>query len=214
MKQRNARDVGKKNLAPRSFTHHTIKNPMDFIIGILKDLELALPDPTTQKTAFYLLLDNFRSWSINFQMDILDPPEVAGWAPYYQAPDYHELWINTVTLPTRHAFTDALITGISVTGFKLQFDTIEYTKKLTNPTLANDLVSELTSRILGIDLTQTQIDYLVQNVLMPSVPSYEWTNIWNDYLANPTNTTKKKTVADKLNALYKFIMRMSEYELS
>ena len=158
-------------------------------------------------------MDKLRSYCTTFQMDLLDPPNVAGWAAYYQEPDFHELWINTATLPQRHSFTDSLITGISVTGFKIQLDTIEYSKKLSNPSSANDLVSELTFRILGIDLTQTQKDFLVQNVLMPSVPSYEWTVIWNNYLADPSNATKKKAVTDKLNALYKFIMRMAEYQL-
>ena len=191
-----------------------IKNPVDFVAGAIKDFELTLPDPNTQAATFYLLMDRLRSSATTFQMDLLDPPSVAGWAPYYQEPDYHELWINTVTLPQRNSFTDSLITGISITGFKLQLDTLAYTKKLINPASATDLVSELTLRILGINLTQTQLDYLVQNVLMPNVPSYEWTVIWNNHIASPNDTTKKKTVTDKLNTLYKFIMRMAEYQLA
>ncbi len=191
-----------------------IKNPVDFVAGAVKDFELTLPDPNTQAATFYLLMDRLRSSATTFQMDLLDPPSVAGWAPYYQEPDYHELWINTVTLPQRNSFTDSLLTGISITGFKLQLDTLAYTKKLINPASATELVSELTLRILGINLTQTQLDYLVQNVLMPNVPSYEWTVIWNSHIASPNDTTKKKTVTDKLNTLYKFIMRMAEYQLA
>ena len=43
------------------------------------------------------------------QQNIGDPPNVAGWAAYYQAPQFHETWINADTYPRRNLFTDTMI---------------------------------------------------------------------------------------------------------
>ncbi|MFM7775272.1 MAG: DUF1800 domain-containing protein, partial [Candidatus Kapaibacterium sp.] len=58
-----------------------------------------------------------------------------------------------------------------------------------------------------------EITYLTEKVLMAGSQVYEWTKIWSEYLAAPTNTLKKKAAEDRLKALFRYMFRMGEFQL-
>jgi uncharacterized protein (DUF1800 family) len=191
-----------------------IKNPVDFLVGTLSTLEASIPAPDTQTTAFYALMASLSNSATNLQMPLMDPPNVAGWPAYYQTPDFYRLWLNTITLPSRWAFSDSAINGIRVSGATVVVDPILMAKKVSNPGDPRILVGELAQLIFSLDITANQLEYLISSVLIPGLPDYEWTVYWNAYVTDPTNSQKRTTVVKSLNALLKFMMRMAEYELA
>jgi uncharacterized protein (DUF1800 family) len=191
-----------------------IKNPIDLVAGAFRTLEIPVPSPDSQAGTYYSLMSYLRATAGTLQMDLMEPPNVAGWPAYYQSPDFHRLWINTVTLPTRWKYTDALVDGTRVGSARFAADAIALAAQASNPGDPYGLVGELAGSLFSIDLTASQRQYLVLNVLMPDLPDYEWTSIWITYAADPNNAQKRNAAASRLNTLLKFMMRMAEFELS
>ncbi|MCX6133399.1 MAG: DUF1800 domain-containing protein [Ignavibacteriales bacterium] len=190
-----------------------IKNPIDFVAGTVRQLGISVPPMTD--TSYYRPLNDLRSRASNLQMNLLDPPNVAGWEAYYQVPDFYELWISTTTLPLRAGvggFTDLLFTGVS----GLTLDRLVFAKTMGTPGDPYKLIAELADALFPIPLTQSQKDYLMYNAMgLKLMDEYEWTAVWNAYWAPGGQTTVNKTnVLKSLDPLLKFMFRMAEFQLS
>ena len=192
-----------------------IKSPLDFTVGVCRQLELAFP-PATSVVAQYGMWDYLNAVTAVQQQTLGDPPNVAGWVAYYQAPQYHELWINAVTLPRRNQATDLFIgTGYSRNSVILKADPIALVLALPTATAAdpNLVVAEFVRLMVPLALTAVQLAFL-KNALLPGLPDFEWTAEWNMYLAAPTNTARKNAVLTKLVAMLKALAVLGEYHLS
>ena len=196
-----------------------IKNPVDHIAGTMRLLPVLLPDatmPMQQYSAWMTLVNSASSQ----QQILLDPPNVAGWPAYYQEPAFYEIWITSDTLPKRNQFTDALIASGYVVRdaqgknpFTVKVDLIALVQSTSNAADPNIIINEFAQRFYPIPLLDTQKTYMKENVLIPGLPDYEWSNEWADYLKDTTNAANKKKVNDRLVALVKFMMDIAEYQL-
>ncbi len=195
-----------------------IKSPLDFTVGVCRQLELAFP-PATSVVAQYGMWDYLNSLTTVQQQTLGDPPNVAGWVAYYQSPQFHELWINAVTLPRRNQVTDLFIgTGYTRNSFTIKADPIALVQAMpaaisgtsSDPNL---LVDEFVRLMVPIALTASQLAFL-KNALIPGLPDFEWTTEWSQYLAAPTNTARKTAVLTKLQAMLKALAGLAEYHLS
>ncbi|MGA2295952.1 MAG: DUF1800 domain-containing protein [FCB group bacterium] len=190
-----------------------IKNPVDFNTQLLLFLEIQMPDPVKDTPNYYNYLDKLILAQTEIGMALLDPPNVAGWSAYYQVPDYYRLWMNTVTMPLRNGFTDALVNGTMYFGNSFKLDIIAYIKKVvSDPTDAATIVAELADALFIDSLTQKQKDYVLNTVFMQGLPAYEWTSAWNAYISNP-DTANTTAVKNSLNPLFRFLFRMAEFQL-
>jgi len=192
-----------------------IKNPLDFIVGAVR--QTGIPVPALTDPNYYLAFGDLRNRASILEMNVLDPPSVAGWEAYYQVPDFYEIWISTTTYPLRGQFTDLIFTGVgsgASTG-KLTFDPIGFAKSMGTPADPFQLVNDLASQLFAIPITQTQRDYLMYNA-MGLVLNGEgvWTTAWNAYwAAGGQTTTNKNNVLKMLTPLLKFMFRMAEFQL-
>lgn len=93
-----------------------IKSPLDFTVGLVRQMQVEFP-PASSLVAQYSHWEYLYGLALVQQQTLGNPPNVAGWAPYYQTPQFHELWINAVTLPRRNQTSDLYIgNGISRGG--------------------------------------------------------------------------------------------------
>jgi uncharacterized protein (DUF1800 family) len=193
----------------------SIKNPLDLVVGTFRQLEASRPEGTDPVNTS-ALWSVFVTETSRMQMEIGEPPNVAGWPAYYQTPVFYELWINSDTLPRRVQFTDRIITtkGYTFGGGKFStiIDVIALAKQTTNPGTVADLVSDLSARLFPITLTKVQLKYL-KDVMMAGLPDYEWTAEWNDFLAAPTDVKLRSAVEIRLRALFKAMLQLAEYQL-
>jgi len=190
-----------------------IKNPVEFIVGTVRQTSIPLPAMTDP--AYYLAFGDLRSRAATLEMNVLDPPNVAGWEAYYQVPDFYELWISTTTYPLRGQFTDLIFTGVGSGTGKLAFDPIAFAKTMGIPADPFQLVNDLASQLFPFPITQIQRDYLMYNA-MGLVVNGEgvWTTAWNAYwAAGGQTTTNKNNVLKMLTPLLKFMFRMAEFQL-
>ena len=188
-----------------------IKNPIEFLIGLFRQFFVTFP--STPIETQYAMWNYLLGQSSSLNMNLGDPPNVAGWAAYYQSPEFYELWINSDTLPKRARFSDAMAhSGYTNSGATIKIDPIAYVQTLSNPGDPNVIIDEAAQHLFAIPITVNQRAFLKQ-VLLPGLPDYEWTGEWNDYLANPTDAIKLTAVRSKLQALFAFMMEMPEYQL-
>ena len=189
-----------------------IKSPADFCIGMCREYNIKFPSNYT---------DLYNGWSFihgsaaGMLQNFGDPPLVAGWDAYYQEPAFHELWINTDTLPKRNKLSDALISNNGVNG--LRIDVLAYASSLPNPADPVALIHDALNLLYRVGVSDNLKAFLKNTILLSGQSpdsNYYWTQAWNAYVASPNNATLKENVEIRLQALFKYIMNLSEYQLA
>ena len=191
-----------------------IKAPLDLVVGLCREWNVQFPQQT-DIAATYAMWNLIFSVGFLLQQNIGDPPSVAGWPAYYQIPQYYELWVNADTLPKRNQFSDVMIaTGYTQNNYKLMINAVQYTQQLSNSSDPNALINEVAESILSFPLSDTVRTQLKKDFLLTGQDQdYYWTDAWQAYLSNPT-TSNFNIVNIRLVGLYKYMMNLSEYQLT
>lgn len=190
-----------------------IKTPVDLVVSSCREYGVRFPDATDYVNA-YNMWSYIQSFAALLQQNIGDPPDVAGWKAFYQEPQFHEIWINTDTLPRRNLFTDTMInTGYTRNGQRIIIDPVAFTKKLSNPSDPNTLINDALKILYRMDLTPATKAAIKKNILLSNQDQdFYWTNAWNAYISNPINANYQ-VVYIRLRDLYKYFMNLAEYQL-
>jgi uncharacterized protein (DUF1800 family) len=194
-----------------------IKSPVDFTVGLCRNFDIEFPPATDY-------VNQYNAWNLMYyygmailQQNIGDPPSVAGWSPYYQVPQFHEIWINSDTLPYRNILTDILIAnGYGVGSYRLKVDTLSFAKSIGTATarIPNDLIDYLLVFMHTLEVNSDQKDFMRSILLGGNVNDSYWTDAWDDYYADQNNTQLQSVVSSRLAFLLKYLMNLSEYQLS
>jgi uncharacterized protein (DUF1800 family) len=190
-----------------------IKTPADQVIGSLREMNVQFR-PSTDWDINYGLWNTFYAWMINMGQNPHDPPNVSGMPAYYQEPSFHEIWINSDSLPKRNQFTDIMIsTGYARGGFRVQFNCVAFAQTLPNPGNPNDLIDDVVKYFYRNDLSaQSKAQIKTQILLTGQQWDYYWTNAWAAYISNPT-VPNFNTVNTRLRNLFQYLFNLSEYQL-
>lgn len=193
-----------------------IKNPMDYAIGIFKEFSVQLPGPSPSIMNQYFGWAGVTIMSAYQGLNLADPPVVSGYQAWYQAPQYHEIWINSDTFASRNNVANTIFSpnGLDVNGIKYRIDPFIFTRSLSKPEIATELVKEATERLYNHNLSAASITYLKTNLISGLPDDSYWTDIWENYLADPNNPSKRNAAETRLNALYNQIVIQAEYHLS
>ncbi len=193
-----------------------IKSPVEIAVKACREFSIVFPDATTDYADAYNMWDFIHFQAAIFNQDYADPPSVSGWPSYYQKPMFYELWINSDTLPKREQFTDTLIvSGYTRNGKTIKIDPIAFAKKLSNPGDPNILINDSLTILYRVPLSDASKNTIKTSILLSGQTSdYYWTNAWNAYLANPTDSMNYQTVYTRLRDLYKYLMNLAEYQLA
>jgi len=192
-----------------------IKNPIDFSFSLARQFKMEFStdlDKRYRQQGAILQNAGF------LQMAYYRPPNVAGWKAYYQEPVFHQIWLNSVTLPQRM--------GYAWVALNLGFDVIEngtpedllivdpliVVDELDTPSDVNAMISQLVEFVLPKPITATQKIYL-KNVLIPGLPDFEWEVEYLEYAVDPTNEALAQPVRSKLKNMFTVLVTMAEYQL-
>ncbi len=190
-----------------------IRPPYEFIFNTLKTMKLNVPSEVEAKYNVYL---NIYRGTMGMQQVYFDIPSVAGWTPYYQVPSYHEIWVNSVTLPIRVGFTSSYANKTvrvrNITGL-FGLDLPQYVIGFNNPGNANELINDLVTHLLPKPIFDNQKAFL-KSKLLGNNSEAQWMTMWNNYKNNPGNDTARATVEARLKPLFVSLLSMPEYYLS
>lgn len=192
-----------------------IKNPLQLVGGLMRSFnhDYQIDDFTLEQERRLLNYYFFRAALMD--MDYFNPPSVAGWEAYYQAPGFSRIWINSSTLQERTRFT---LTMTSNNGFGLgdgvraKFDYLGWIKLLPNATDPNALITGIVERLLPRALTDGQLANL-KEALIPGLPDFEWTVEYGDHIANPNDEDLAASVEAKLRDLFRAVFSLAEFQL-
>lgn len=191
-----------------------IKSPVDLCVGLCREFNIRFPEPTDIVNQ-YFMHDYIRTQASNMQQNLGDPPSVAGWAAYYQEPQFHELWINADTLPRRNQFSDTMIgNGYTRNGKKINIDILSFVDTLPDPADPNKLINDSLMVILSIEVTSSVKDFLKSILLSGQSTDSYWTAAWQTYKSNTSITANKTIVLTRLQSMFKYLMNLPEYQLS
>ena len=192
-----------------------IKSPIDFLVGIFNTFKVDVPATMTDYNKA-LIYNYVRSYGSLIAQDIADPPNVSGWPSYYQVPEFHEIWINSNTLPRRMVFSDMMLnSGFTAgSGTTIKIDYLNFVAQIPNADDPVILIDYLCNLLLGISVSQSKKDALRINYLLSGQTSnYYWTNAWITYIGNP-NTANTNIVKPRLLGLFLELTRLPEFQLS
>jgi uncharacterized protein (DUF1800 family) len=214
-----------------------IKSPVDYVATFYRQFKPYLLDDVNlgaegKTEALYKHWLSAQQFAAAMQQDLGDPPNVAGWAAYYQTPQFHEMWVNTATMPKRDAVgkkaknTNNLFNAISLNSIpkvtsgtttanvkaKIMLDVIPFAEKLDNPGNPVALIQELVDLLLGMEVSQKFKDAVKKDVLLTgqSTDAY-WTEIWDERETVPASKTQVNT---RLQNLLVYFATLAEYHLS
>lgn len=192
-----------------------IKSPVDFTVGLCREFGVPLAAAADYPAA-YGQWSALQAAASTQQQNIGDPPGVSGWDAYYLAPQFHELWINTDTLPKRNMLVDQMITtGYTRNGQTLQIDPILFADQLDNPQDPVALVNDSLEILYRMGVSENTKAFLKDQILLQGQEQdYYWTNAWNAYKADTSNMMNRNIVLTHLREMYKYIMNLSEYHLA
>jgi uncharacterized protein (DUF1800 family) len=190
-----------------------IKSPVDMYVSMVREFNISLA--ASPVDIMYTHWKNFTDKCSTELQNITDPPNVAGWPAYYEdQTKFYEVWMSNSTIQVKaknlNAFTN---TGVSVGGVKLKVDSITFNKQFLLAGDPNAVIANFILYLLPKDLDQTQKDYMKSILLNNQVTDAYWTSAWNDYLANPTNTTSMGIVQKRLDTVVNYITSLAEYFL-
>lgn len=188
-----------------------IKNPIDFSISALKQLEVAFPPVLAQR---YTLHFRIFQAIIPMEMEYYNPPSVAGWKAYYQEPQFYRVWINATTLQSRMGYTNLLAgDGVGQGQLRARIDPLHAITLLPDPFDPNAVIDGFAKLLFPQPITDSQKTAL-KEVLLPGLPDYEWTVEYAAYEANPSDQNLADAVAVKLRNLLQVMLSMPEFYLS
>ena len=194
-----------------------IKNPIDFMMSVLKPSMYTLPSNWQDRYSIALYL--FELLDV-WQMNYFGIPSVAGWKAYHQDPLYYRMWVSSASLQDRQSFVTRMLgNGYQVRGegtgtsHAVKLDPLPLLNILQNPSDPNAVVQELAALLLPVPIPTAQADAL-KNILLPGLPDFEWTVEFNQYKADPNNQMHVTAVSTRLKNLLSALFMIAENHLS
>ncbi|MDX2286431.1 MAG: DUF1800 family protein [Bacteroidia bacterium] len=202
-----------------------IKSPLELQTQMIRYFGLPVPDPAADAFASYVTFFQFGLMRLMSDacFDLFEPPEVAGYQPIYQAPEYNRLWISAKSLPSRYAMVDAHLEGPP----ELAFDVMAFVNDPVNvppfsgsdaygvpgphpgPRIASHLVQELVACLLPEAIEPDRFNYFLNEVLLDTLSPINWQMEWDMYLGSGDATN----VRAQISALIRAILQSPEFQL-
>ncbi len=199
-----------------------IKTPIDSIVSAYRTLEV-IPEFENEADEYAVQSRLYRDLVNRLEFDFFNPPEVAGWKAWYQAPVYYRTWINTKSIQSLNGiFSRVLGDGYEVEGFQLKADVMKILSEMVLPFDPNYVVKYFTDLLLPMPLSGnleagSYVDgqyQVLKDQLIPGLPDFEWTIEYNDFQADASNPEKIALIETKLMNLLRAITGLAEFHLS
>ena len=192
-----------------------VMSPADLIIGLLRKMDAPWPNETTQMEARYKMFLDTYYMVLNCGQPLLDPPSVAGWNAYYQAPQFDELWMDSASYASRNFAMQGIIGQGFSTGNDLyqttsrnllmKVELVDVVAQFSDPTDPGTLVSDAAELLFGIGVSLSVEGQLkITRLLLGQQNDMYWTDAYEAYVADPDTTDQTAQMVPNL-LLYLFL---------
>lgn len=192
-----------------------IRTPLDFYLGTSRIFNMQI-SPLIDIVDYHKAHYSIASACEQNGQAPGNPPSVSGWPAFYQTPQFHQMWINSDTLPKRMKTIDTLLSSygyyVSAT-YQLKYDVLAFTASLSTPSDPQAVVDQCVKYFLGLTLSASLKDDYRLLLLDGSMQNSSWTTAWNNYAANPNDPTFSGIVRTRLQDMLTKLLRMAEHHL-
>lgn len=211
--------LGSEHFFDPVFRGSIVKSPADFLLGGAMEIGVTVYAAPTR--TYTNLVDCHEPW-LQYHLDcedlsmrIGDPPSVAGWPAYYQAPKYHQWWVNSASLSMRKKLTDGLSThdGVIFNGYDVSFDFLNFAKKFSNPADMDAFVDQCTNMLCAVPLSKASVTHLKGLLVSGMETGYYWEKAWKKLTDNPDDTETKEVIDARLRMFFAKLFSMPEYHM-
>ena len=193
-----------------------IKSPLEMVLGTMSWFDIQPPDLVSNAQTHYLTFYNgavINTMMALTNLNLFDPPDVAGYPAYYQAPDYHRTWFNTTSIIGRYKMPEMFLTGqrILVSGNLggVQLDIMPWiVANISAPADATVLVTEMLENLISEISLAERFNYFL-NILLDDLSPINWQFEWQNF----ENTNDDTAVRISLENLFRAIAVSPEYQL-
>lgn len=188
-----------------------IKNPFEVLFSIINPAESFPNFDLATDEEMYL---NMYWYASNLGQAYLSPPNVGGWAAYYQVPSFSHLWINSTYLKQRFDIGVWLTvsSGLQINGHYFKVNALQLLDGLSLPSDATTVIDDLCLLYFSKDIGSIQ-KAILKTVLLNGLPSFEWTLQYNDYVANPGNATFSDPIRTRVELVLYRIFQSAEFQV-
>lgn len=186
-----------------------IKSPLEMIYSMMNSSE----SPTSFDLATNYEMQLSMYWfSEAMGQAYATPPSVAGWPAYYQEPSFSKLWVNATHMKTRFDVSAwmSIYGGIPVNGNNWKINALTFLDNLSIPSDATTVIDDICDVFSpkGVDAIQKLI---LKGILTNSLPDFEWTLQYNQYLANLGDVTFSDPVKLRVELVLSRFFQMPEF---
>lgn len=186
-----------------------IRNPLEMIIGAVNPTQTI---PNFGLIGDYQMYLALYSAADTMGQGYIEPPSVAGWLAYYQAPAFSKLWINSTYIKKRFDIVSALVfTGVSIGGNVLKMNLLGFLNGLSDPSSAPQVIDDMCDVFFPKAISASD-KLQLKAILTNGLPDFEWTIQYNDYLNDPTNSTFFTPVTQRMQAVMNVILKMPQFQ--
>lgn len=104
--------------------------------------------------------------------------------------------------------------GYTRNGKKINIDILSFVDTLSEPADPNKLINDSLGIIFSIEVTQSVKDFLKSILLSGQSTDSYWTAAWVTYKNNTSIVANRTIVLTRLQAMFKYLMNLPEYQLS
>jgi hypothetical protein len=189
-----------------------VKSPVDYFLGATMQFPMIADYGRDTNFERYL---QYYFYLGDLSMDIGNPPSVAGWPAYYQAPKYHQWWINSASLGLKAKLMNGLATqeGLGFNGTNIKLDFVEFAARFNEPGDLDIFVADCLKLLLAVDISDSSKNKLKEVLLSGQQSEKYWTIAWDKYASDPMNAINKSTVESRLILFFKKIINMPEFQM-
>lgn len=172
-----------------------VKSPADFVVGTLRELDLRLPDAALSEARYRVCSEVYDLMAYCGQA-IGDPPNVAGWPAYYQAPEFDNMWMDSASYAVRKQIYEYVTyVGFSTPdvlyqdqseGLTFKVDLVALTQQFTTPEDPNALVRQAAELLFAVDVSpQVKAQLKTNYLLFGQMNDAYWTTAYLVYADDP-----------------------------
>lgn len=211
-----------------------IKSPLSLIFGSIRFFNVTLPKENQDPEDYYLEWHKRTLQDYLFPesgIQLFSPPNVAGYPPYHQEPNYNQLWVAANTLPFRYNLPNMLLNGTRMLSNKTLYMSMDSVAVVTDPGIvppllapdpydgvvanyaggrfANHLVTSLVNYLLPEALSTDRFSYFLNDLLLDQLSPINWRMEWVGF----EMTGDDSSIRPQLDNLIRGIMQSPEYQL-
>ena len=211
--------LGSEHFFDPVFRGCIVKSPVDFLLGSTLEVGVTVFLPPTK--TYSSLAECHEPW-LQYHLNcedltqrIGDPPSVAGWPAYYQAPKYHQWWVNSASLSMRKKLTDGLSThdGLIFNGGMISFDFLNFAKQFRNKADLDTFVQEVTEMMFAVPLAKETVAQLKGSLVSGMETGYYWKKAWDKLEQHPDDVDTKEVLDARLRMFFAKVFSMPEYHM-